>query len=173
MSHGAAHADPSDPFQMRVAVAMALITVVVAFNGMLTNQARTEALLLSNEATNQWAYFQAKSTKAAIVRATRDIVDQLPGREGAAPAGTSDKLKAEAERYDREKEEIKVEADKITAEGKHQQHREHYFEYATTIAEVALVLASVALLMASKNVFRLSVAVAAAALVVTGYTALH
>ncbi|HVO31710.1 MAG TPA: DUF4337 family protein, partial [bacterium] len=61
--HHGAHADPHDPFQKKVALAMSLCAVLLAFVTMMTNQARTEALLLSNEAANQWSFFQAKSTK--------------------------------------------------------------------------------------------------------------
>ena len=177
MSHGP-HADASDPFQRRTAIFMAIYTVLIAFNTMLTSQARTNALLLSNEATDKWAYFQAKSTKQVVAVATREVLERLPvasaGEGEAAPKGSLasvvERLTREAERYEAEKEGVKKEAEAIVERGAHQQHREHWFEYATVIGELAIVLASVALLLTSKIAFRVSAALAVASLALTGWT---
>jgi hypothetical protein len=178
MSHGP-HADASDPFQRRTAIFMALYTVLIAFNGMLTSQARTKALLLSNEATDKWSYYQAKSTKQVIAVATHDILVRLPeaapvgeveGKLKVSLAEAVEKLATQAERYEHEKEDIKKEADEIVERGQHQQHREHWFEYATVVAELAIVLASVALLLTSKAAFRISLALAIVSLGLTAWT---
>ena len=83
MSHGP-HADASDPFQKRTAVAIALFTTVLAFANMLTNQARTEAILSSNRATNKWSHFQSKSTKQQLVRLEQSLLARLPSSDAAA-----------------------------------------------------------------------------------------
>lgn len=177
MSGHAPHADAHDPFQRRVAIFMALYTVAIAFNSMLTSQARTQAILLSNQATNQWSYFQSKSTKQVLAKATRDILGHLP--EGAAVEGRPTAsaamatLEAESARYEKEKDEIKAEAERIAAQGHHQEHKEHWFEYATVVAELAIVLASVALLLQSRAAFWASGAFAVASLGLSGFTLLH
>jgi hypothetical protein len=186
MSGHGPHADPHDPFQRRTAIFMAIYTVVIAFNSMLTTQARTRALLLSNEATNKWSYFQSKSTKQVITAATRDVLARLPempvvaAGEGegkpvqrVALSEAIEKLTREGERYEHEKEEIKKEAEEIVEKGQHQQHREHWFEYATVVAELAIVLAGVALLLASKTAFRISALLALTSLGLSGWTFFH
>lgn len=168
MSSGHAHADASDPFQRRTAVAIAIFTVILAFGNMLTNQARTEAILSSNRATNKWAHYQSKSTKQNLVRLQLDLVTRLGG-ESAAEAERH--LREEIERYDREKEEIFKEADELANEEKNFERKENFYEYSSTIAELAIVLAGVALLGSSRKLLAGSMAAAAASILLLGYTA--
>lgn len=77
MSHGGPHADPHDPLQKKIAIAMAVYAVILTFNTMLTNEARTESLLKAAQATNQWSYFQSKSTKQVVVKAEADLLENL------------------------------------------------------------------------------------------------
>jgi hypothetical protein len=77
MSHGGPHADPHDPLQKKIAIAMAVYAVLLTFNTMLTNEARTESLLKAAQATNQWSYFQSKSTKQVVVKAEADLLENL------------------------------------------------------------------------------------------------
>ncbi|MGC4123234.1 MAG: DUF4337 family protein [Myxococcales bacterium] len=182
MSGHGPHADANDPFQRRVAITMALYTVLIAFTGMLTSQARTKALLLSNEVANEWSFFQAKSTKQIIAGATKEIIERLPATpataEGEAAKGPTlaqavEKLAKDADRYEKEKEEIKLKAEKLNQQGEHHQHQEHWFEYATVLAELAIVLASVALLLHSKVPFFLSLASAVCSILLAAFTWMH
>src|SRR5438132_1288659 len=100
MSGHGAHADASDPFQKRAAVAIAVFTVILAFANMLTNQSRTRAILSSNRATNQWSYYQSKSTKLVVTQLHRDLVKDDTAKVAA--------LDQEMVRYEKEKEEIKA-----------------------------------------------------------------
>ena len=208
MSGHGPNADHKDPFQRKVAVTMALFTVLLAFTTMLTNQARTEAILLATEAANEWTYFQAKSTKSTVVRAELELIEQIrmpaevpkatmvkpaekqhqsgkddthhatPNLEPADnkseilvdPDALRSRLKSDLARYERDKEEIQHRAQELTNHGRHFQHREHGFEYASTIAELAIVLASVGLLMSSNRVFQISIGVAAISAAVTAWT---
>lgn len=93
--HHGAHADPHDPFQRKVAISMSVYAVLLAFTTMLTNQARTEALLLSNQSANQWAYFQAKSTKGVVVTAEAELVAAI-APDALAPAAANEHETASA-----------------------------------------------------------------------------
>src|SRR5437868_5183811 len=133
MSGHGAHADASDPFQKRAAVAIAIFTVILAFANMLTNQSRTKAILSSNRATNQWSYYQSKSSKALITQLRRDLV-----KDDAAKVAELDQ---ELARYEKEKEEIRARAEGLASEEGDAEHKEHYFEYAATVVELGIVLA--------------------------------
>src|SRR5258706_9810307 len=113
MSGHGAHADASDPFQKRAAVAIAVFTVILAFANMLTNQARTRAILSSNRATDQWAYYQSKSTKLLLTQMRRDFMSKMPGAADAAQLAALD---AELVRYEQNKEEIRKKAEELTGE---------------------------------------------------------
>ena len=80
------HADHNDPFQRRVAVFIAGFAALLAFTTMLTNEARTAAILLASESSNQWSFFQAKSTKGVVTRAELELLEHLnPASRAEAP----------------------------------------------------------------------------------------
>ena len=227
MSGHGPHADHNDPFQRRVAVFIAGFAALLAFTTMLTNQARTAAILLASESSNQWSFFQAKSTKGIVTRAELELLEHLNPRARAdasphalpasalatAPAHSTEKsdapapapdhaaaahgsdthgaetaarteasydpaelrsrLIADMARYDIEKDEIQAVAIQKATKQHHQQHREHLFEYASTISELAIVVAGIALLLHSNPAFFLSLALAGASALLTGFTALQ
>jgi Mg2+/citrate symporter len=162
MSGHGAHADPNDPFQKRAAVAIAVFTVILAFANMLTNQARTRAILSSNRATNQWSYYQSKSTKLLITQLRRDAV-----KDDAKAAG---ELDAELSRYEKEKEEISKKARGLEHDEADSEHKEHYYEYSATVVELAIVIAGIALLLSARKLLLASALVAAFSLALVCYT---
>jgi Domain of unknown function (DUF4337) len=178
MSGGGHHVDANDPFQKRAAVAMAIYTVQLALANMLTNQARTNAILLSNRAANKWSYFQSKSTKQNLAKVESDILIRLPQnvqnaqavQAGQKPDELVAKLNLEVERYEAEKATIQSEAQQLEEQGTHLEHKEHFYEYAATVVELAIVLAGVSLLMHSKKVLAASLGIACISLVILGYT---
>ncbi len=170
MSGHGPHADVKDPFQKRVAIMLAMYTALLAFTTMLTNESRTRALLLSNEAANQWSYFQAKSTKGIVTRAELEILERIQPPAADDPLRT--RLAEDVVRYDQEKAEIEKNARAVVVQQTFQEHKEHWFEYASTIVELGIVLAGVSLLLTSRGTFWASVVAASISLGLTGYTSL-
>jgi hypothetical protein len=173
MSHGP-HVDAHDPFQKRVAVALALYTVVLAISNMLTSQAVSTAVIKSNETTGEWNYFQAKSNKQNIAEAELAILARLP----KLPAGSPDddieaKLRTKIDRYEIEKAEIQKKAEALHHESEHSQHKAHFYEYAATIIELAIVIGGVSLLAASKRMLYGTTAIAAVSIALLAYTYFH
>jgi hypothetical protein len=142
--------------------------VGLAFVNMLTNQSRTKSILRSNEATDQWAFYQSKSTKEVVITSEIDLLKSLP----TPPQEIIGRLSAETGRYDGAKKEIKEKAETLVAEGKDAEHKEHYYEYASVLIELGIVIAGVSLLLHKKSVFYATVVLAVAGLALTGYTAL-
>ncbi|MBK7859296.1 MAG: DUF4337 domain-containing protein [Archangiaceae bacterium] len=162
MSGHGHHADASDPFQKRAAVAIAVFTVVLAFANMLTNQARTKAILSSNRATNQWAYYQSKSTKMLLTQLRRDQV--------AGDAAKVAELDAQLGRYEKEKDEIRHRAVGLEGEEADAEHKEHFYEYSATIVELGIVLAGIALLLNGRRLLMVAAMVAATSVALLAYT---
>ena len=133
---------------------IALFTAIIATVGALfsymggATQAnaglyKNNAAIKKTEASNQWNYFQAKSTKQALAEASRDL----------SPADKREAFQAKIDRYEREKNEIKGEAEKIEAEAKDwdkksddQMHLHHRWAQATTVLQVSIALAAIVLL---------------------------
>jgi hypothetical protein len=104
----------------RLAQKVALMTAILSTVGALINyqsgNAQTEALFLKNEsilkqaeASDQWAYYQAKSTKAHIADAAAALATVPAVRE---------RLIAERDKEDRERSEVQRAAARLEAESR-------------------------------------------------------
>jgi hypothetical protein len=108
---------------------------------------KNNAALKKTEASNQWNFFQAKSTKQALA----ELAMNLSAEAGKAA------FQAKVDRYEKEKGEIKVVAEKLEAEATtwdhqsdEQMHQHHRWAQATTVLQVAIALAAIALLTKKK-----------------------
>jgi hypothetical protein len=136
-----------------VAITLAMYAALLAFATMLTNEARTQSLLLSNEASNKWAYYQAKSTKQLVSQSELNLAERMGWDASRGEDALVVHLKRELLRYEDEKNAIKADAEGVVSQMEHAQHKEHLFEYASTLAELAIVVASLSLLFGSRRVF--------------------
>ena len=149
LEHAAAHAGPKD-FAGRLAVATAIIATVgavFAYMGGLTQSNaglyKNDAAIKKTEASNQWNYYQAKSSKQNLSELALELAPEM--RKGFY----ADEIK----RYKTEKAEIKAAAEKLEAESKawddksaEQMHQHHRWAQATTALQIAIAMAAIALL---------------------------
>jgi Na+/glutamate symporter len=108
---------------------------------------KNNAAIKKTEASNQWNYFQAKSTKQSLAEISRDLAP--PDKQGV--------YQAKIDRYEKEKKEIQANAEKIEAESKDwdkqsdaQMHVHHRWAQATTALQVSIAMAAIALLTRKK-----------------------
>ena len=131
---------------------------------------KNNAAIKKTEASNQWNYFQAKSTKQALTEFARDM----------APDDRKAALQAKVDRYKKEKTDIQLAAQKLEAEAtawdhasEAQMHQHHRWAQATTVLQVSIALAAIALLTRKKWLEYGMLAVAGAGLLVGAAAALH
>ena len=131
---------------------------------------KNNAAIKKTEASNQWNYFQAKSTKQSLAELARDL----------APEDKKAAYLAKVERYEKEKAEIKAVADKLEAEGTQwdkqsdeQMHQHHRWAQATTVLQVAIAMAAIALLTRKKWLEYAMFAAGATGIVIGLLAALH
>ena len=131
---------------------------------------KNNAAIKKTEASNQWNYFQSKSTKQSLAELSRDLAadDKKATYQG------------KVERYEKEKNEIKLGADKLEAEATQwdkqsdeQMHQHHRWAQATTVLQVAIALAAIALLTKKKWVEYAMFGVASVGAVVGVLAMLH
>jgi Na+/glutamate symporter len=148
VEHAAAH--DRDPFAARIAVMTAIFATIGAFFGYMAGATQNDALLRKNdsairrtEASDQWNFYQAKSSKQNLA----ELGSVLASGDAAA------RFKAEAERYNREKQEIMVKAqelEKRSAELETQSeasmHVHHRWAQSLTLIQIAIALAAITLL---------------------------
>src|SRR5437763_9386809 len=83
-----------------VALSTAILAVLAAIAGLLSGKHANEAMMSQIEASDQWGYYQAKSIKASVLDAKMALAT-APNEADAA----------KRERYEKEQEEIKTEAE--------------------------------------------------------------
>ena len=149
LEHAAAHADPQD-LAGRLAVATAIIATVGALFAYMGGATQANAGLYKNdaaikktEASNQWNYYQAKSSKQNLAELALEL----------APESTAGVLRDEIKRYKGEKDEIKQDAEKLekasnewNQKSDEQIHQHHRWAQATTALQIAIAMAAIALL---------------------------
>ena len=150
---GAHHGDSGGMIN-QIAMFTAIVATVGALFGYMGGATQANAGLYKNnaaikktEASNQWNFFQAKSTKQSLAELARDL----------APDDKKAFYQVKIERYDKEKNEIKLVADKLEANATEwdkksddQMHQHHRWAQSTTVLQVCIALAAIALLTKKK-----------------------
>lgn len=128
-----------DRFEKTVAVSIACMAVVLAFISDHADDAKTDAILNTNEASNAWSYFQAKSTKQHVTESDLYLLDVLVVD---GEAGLRTKLETEIARYDAEKREIKLEAEQLAEAATRASAVDERAGQGALFLQLAIVLAS-------------------------------
>src|SRR5262245_37810011 len=169
-AHDASHQSQSAGLTQWVAIftaILATIGAIVSYQGGHTqNEAlyfKNEAVLKKADASNQWAFYQAKSTKQNLAEMAETLT---------ADKELKSKFAADAARYKTEKEAIKNEAEKFEAasiaadkESAHALHPHNKLAQAMTLIQIAISLASICVLTRRRWMLGLAGAAAAGGLV--------
>ena len=129
-----------------------------------------KALMNQAKASDNWSYFQSKSTKSYVFEVQKERMELdkeiLPKTKDGAEIAAKyqdkiDKYDAKVKQYEKEKEEIKKTADGLESEIQQFKQHSSAFGMAVIFLQVAILLSSIAALMKKKPVWYLSVAVGA------------
>src|SRR6185436_12622751 len=152
MEH-AEHAEHASGENKKIALLIAVIALFLAFSETLGKGAQTEALGKNVEASNLWAFFQAKSIRRTVVQATSDQAKLSLGVMGDATAKAALQKQIEewqktAARY-RSEPETGEGSEQLSERAKHAEHdrdlamaRYHHYEVASAAFQIGIVLAS-------------------------------
>jgi Domain of unknown function (DUF4337) len=133
-----------------------LAAIAALESGAYSNDAlllKNEALLARAEASDQWAFYQAKSIKAVIYSS------QSAALKSTNP-DYAEHAQKEADRYAAEEQEISNKAKELESEEKKRNElsdasmeHHHRFAYAVTMFQIGIALAAVAALSRQKIVW--------------------
>jgi Domain of unknown function (DUF4337) len=165
------HGEGQDGLAQRVALMTAMLAFCGAISGWQGSTTLSEAMLLKNEsillknqsvlkkteASNQWNYYQAKSSKQNLAELALEL----------APKEKQEFYTKEVERYKTEKEAIKKDAETLELEVKKYDaqsdeankqsaekiHPHHRWELAMTLFQIAIALASITILTRKRWLF--------------------
>jgi hypothetical protein len=123
-----------------VALSTAILAVIAAIAGLLSGHHANEAMMNQIEASNQWNYYQAKSIKASVLDAKMSLT--------GAP-NESDQSKRD--RYEKEQEQIKSDAEHKEAAAKSNFHKHEVFARGVTMFQIAIAIAAISALTRKRH----------------------
>jgi hypothetical protein len=150
------------------AITAAVLAVLAAIGSLLSGHAVNQAILGQTRATDQWSYYQAKSTKEQLYEVGGKLIQALVPAQSAASESYSAALRQFEEqkiRYEHEKEGIQKEAEHLEAGSRHEFHKHHQFALGIACFQVGIVLSSVSILVRQRAIYYLSLVAGAGGLV--------
>ena len=148
MSGGHGHGDHGG--NRGIALLISILALVLAFSETLGKSAQTTALAINIEASNLWAFFQAKTIRQTVIRAAAEQM------EASNPSESSKKQIAKwretAQRYQNEPETGEG-RDQLAARAREAEKKRdrsmaayHHYELASGAMQIAIVLASASII---------------------------
>ncbi|MEZ5775436.1 MAG: DUF4337 domain-containing protein [Hyphomicrobiaceae bacterium] len=161
-------------FAKWVSVYIAVLAVLLALCSMMGSNVDKDAARANVDATNLWAFFQAKNIRRAGLRiAVADLEIRLGTDTSLTPEGrrmieakiaeykASDaKLTSDPERQEG-LDELFVRAKAVEAARDDAARRGPYFDWAQALLQIAIVIASVAIISTNRAMFALSILIGA------------
>jgi hypothetical protein len=143
IQHTAEHGGP--PWISWVALSTAILAVLAAISGLLSGKHANEAMMSQIQSSDQWAYYQAKGIKAAILEAKTTLAEEA-----------TEKDKQKAAQYQKDQEDIKHEADEKEAEAKSNFHKHEVFARGVTMFQIAIAIAAISALTRKRRFWLVS-----------------
>lgn len=149
LEHGAQHEPEGMAGQLAVITAvLATVGALFSYMGGATQANaglyKNNAAIKKTEASNQWNYYQSKSSKQGLAELAAALVTDESKQAF---------YKKEVDRYKTEKVDIQKKAEELEAASKEwdekseaQMHEHHRWAQATTVLQVSIALAAIALL---------------------------
>ena len=144
------HAEHSgDRWTLLVALTTAFLAVLAAITALLAGHHSNEAMIDQMQASDQWAYYQAKGIKSSILQSKMELLASL-GKESSG--GDKEKI-AEYKKEQKEIEDV--------AREKGQSSEKHLLTHVTlaravTVFQVAIALGAIAVVTKRKPLWYVS-----------------
>lgn len=148
--HGVGHVDPANK---KIALLIAILALFLALSETMAKSAQTSALSYNIEASNLWAFFQAKTIRMTTLRTAADAAEvDLKHEKNPARAALLQKRiddwRRVAATYDSEPEtkegrkELSVRAKAAEQNRVRAMASYHYYELSSAALQIAIVMAS-------------------------------
>jgi hypothetical protein len=179
MEH-AEHAEHASGSNRNIALLIAVIALFLALSEMLGKSAQTESISKNVEASNLWAFFQAKSIRRTQIQTAAEQGKLALGTTTdeaakAALAKQIDSWEKTAARYRNEpetgegSEQLAKRAKEAEAARNVATDKYHHYEYASAMFQIAIVLASATIITGMVWLAWLSGALLLGGLAMTGF----
>ena len=130
-----------------IALTILVLTICATFSSLYAGGNSRKGILAQNQATDLWAYYQAKSIKQTIYKAQLDALQADTDTDPAKLTELSAKFQSEIDRYEAEQKDIKTQAVAKGIERDGYLALNRGFARALTFLQIAIMLASLSTLM--------------------------
>lgn len=162
-------------FTRRVALTTALYAVVLAIASLGGTNAMKHMLLAQQQASDQWAFYQAKvirehQYRIQTLRLEADLAERGPTMKREVRQKFEElqaKLTDEEKRYNTEKQESLLKAKELEQDRDLHRTKDPYFDFAEVLLQIAIVMASIAILATSRPLYVFSIGLAILGVVLT------
>ncbi len=137
-----------EPFNKVVAGSMAIIAALLAVVSVLGQHYNTEELLKQQQASDEWAFSQAKDIRRYIASATQDSLVQAK-----ADGKTVGKYAGDSAKYEKQRAEIQEKAKDLESERDESGKKAARFHFGEVFLEIAIVLSSLSILAKRKPLY--------------------
>jgi hypothetical protein len=139
------HGSGNPELMMRGAFISAILAVCAAVSALMAGHQANEAMIEQIQASNDWAYYQAKGIKASIA-------ELKTGGE----AKDAEAAKQKVNEYKQQQEEIKHQAEEKQTASKEHLHRHETLASSVTFFQVAIALTAISVLTRRKRFLHFS-----------------
>lgn len=145
------HSHEDHPLVLPVSITMSILAVLIAGATLLSHRAHTEELLLQSQATDQWAYYQAKNGRYHGMQNTADVIATMIPQDKEKAEAKLKKYESEIERYDSDKEDISEKAKELENERDLVSRCADRYDSGEAFLEIGLVICSITMLTKRKG----------------------
>ena len=147
-----AHGGQVDPHNKEIALLISILALVLAFSETLGKSAQTEAVAYNIQASNLWAFFQAKTIRQTTLRTAAEQLATLADSENARKQ--IDAWLKTAARY-QDEPDTREGRNQLAERAKNAERKRdkafaayHHFELSSAAVQIAIVLASASIITA-------------------------
>jgi hypothetical protein len=165
------HDHGDNPLIVPVSLTISILAVLVAAVALLGHRAHTEELLLQSQATDQWAFYQAKNIRLHEMEGIADLLSAVAPQDKEKAAALREKYLKQVESYASDKDDISEKAKELERERDLISRRADRFDGGEAFLEIGLVICSITLLTKRKGFWFAGMLIGAAgiALALTGF----
>ena len=162
------HSHEDHPLVAPVSITMSILAVLIAGATLLSHRAHTEELLLQSQATDQWAYYQAKNSRYSqatdqwayyqaknsryhLMQNTADLMEIMDPPDKEKAGAKLKKYESEIARYDSDKEDISEKAKELEKDRDLVSRRANRYDGGEAFLEIGLVICSITMLTKRKG----------------------
>ena len=161
---------------LSTAMVAVLAAVASLLSGGNSNEAileKSNAMLNQSLASDQWAFYQAKSLKGALAQSEAEIVMDSKPPVAAKFLDDSKRYKAEGAEIQKKAEHYEEQVKENNEASEHLMHKHHKFAITVTLLQISIALSAIAALTRRRELWFVGLATSGAGVVmfVTGLLA--